>query len=220
MLLGILGIVIRYAALSFLTASVDRQLETDLRRSPPPPPPGFDFPPDRNPAEEESPPFFGRPGGDMGGQRGFGGRRGPRWEENPYGPHHWNPQGRSVMASDPRPLWDPDGFARAAQQGQTRYATVVAGGAALRVASAPVYERGMITSVVQVAYPLADINRAVRGMDRALLTLIPLGLLGAGMAGAYLTNQVLRRVRGTTRAAEQMTTRPEQAPGYLPVTAA
>ena len=58
--------------------------------------------------------------------------------------------------------------------------------------------------VLQAAYPLTDVNRAIAGMDRALLLLIPVALLGAGLGGALLTDRVLRPVRQVTQAAARM----------------
>jgi len=78
-------------------------------------------------------------------------------------------------------------------------------GESLQVLSAPVRERGGIVAVVQVAHPLADVQLAIAGLDRALLTLIPIEVLFAGLGGAYLTNRVLRRVHLTTQAARQIT---------------
>ena len=128
----------------------------------------------------------------------------PFRESGPYRPHHFDLQGRSIVPSDDRPIWDPAGFTQA-KQGRRRYATVVVDGEALQVLSDPVRERGVIVAVVQVAQPLAGVQLAIAGLDRALLTLIPIGLLFAGLGGAYLTNRVLRRVHLTTQAARHIT---------------
>jgi signal transduction histidine kinase len=82
---------------------------------------------------------------------------------------------------------------------------MIVDGETLQVLSAPVRERGEVVAVVQVAQPLAGVQLALAGLDRALLTLIPIGLLFAGLGGAYLTNRVLRRVHLTTQAARDMT---------------
>jgi signal transduction histidine kinase len=139
--------------------------------------------------------------------RGFGGPPGPPppfRDTNPYRPHHFDLQGRSLVPSDDRPLWDTVGFTQAAQ-GRKRFSTVIVDGETLQVLSAPVRERGEVVAVVQVAQPLAGVQLALAGLDRALLTLIPIGLLFAGLGGAYLTNRVLRRVHLTTQAARDMT---------------
>ena len=101
-------------------------------------------------------------------------------------------------------MWDPSGFIQA-KQGRRQYATVVVGGETLQVLSDPVRERGIVVAVLQVAHPLTDVQLAIAGLDRALLTLIPIGLLFSGLGGAYLTNRVLRRVHLTTQTARQIT---------------
>lgn len=47
------------------------------------------------------------------------------------------------------------------------------------------------SSYVQAACPLADVDRAMAGLNRALLTLLPLGLLGTALGGIGLTGRVL-----------------------------
>ena len=96
------------------------------------------------------------------GPREFGGRPGPPpfRESGPYRPHHFDLQGRSIVPSDDRPIWDPAGFTQA-KQGRRRYATVVVDGEALQVLSDPVRERGVIVAVVQVAQPLAGVQLAI-----------------------------------------------------------
>lgn len=218
-LLAILGLTIRYTVHSFLMASVDRELERFLRFIPPGPPNGGFRPPQDERGErfrgrfrgggrdrEDDRPFpFGMRGGfrpDRPPGRDFG--RPAPWESNLYyGHHHFDLEGNSLVKSDTRPMWDPHGFALAVK-GQKHFSTVVIDGQPLRVVSVPERRRANISSVVQLAYPLTDIQRAFAGTDRALLTLIPLGLLGAGLGGAFLTDRVLRRVRRTTQAAEQM----------------
>jgi len=140
------------------------------------------------------------------GPRDFGGRPGPPPPRDigPYRPHHFDLQGRSIVPSDDRPMWDPTGFLQA-KQGRRWYATVMVDGETLQVLSDPVRERGVVVAVVQVAHPLADVQLAIAGLDRALLTLIPLGLLFSGLGGAYLTNRVLRRVHLTTQTAREIT---------------
>lgn len=198
LLLGALGVVIRYTVRSFLTASVDGDLNRRLRFVPPPPR-GKNLPPGGALARS---PRDGPPPGDRPPDRG--GRRPAPWDDTlNYGYHHFDLQGRSVVPIDRRPLWDPVGHAVAAR-GQMIHATVIVDGEPLRVVSAPFREGGNITAVVQIAHPMADIERAIEGVDHALLALIPIGLICAGLAGAYLTDRVLLRVRRTTRAAEQL----------------
>lgn len=228
-LLAVLGAVIRQTVRSFLMASVNNELQRQVRliRLPPPrherglrpdgpeeppafkrlmlflhksrydelqsPPPG---PPHDHDEEERFP-----------GPRNFGGRLGPPplpWETGPYRPHLFDLQGQSIVPWDDRPLWDTVGFTHA-KQGRRKFSTVMVDGETLQVLSDPVRERGVVVAVVQVAHPLTDVQLAIAGLDRALLTLIPFGLLFAGLGGAYLTNRVLRRVHVTTQTARQIT---------------
>jgi signal transduction histidine kinase len=183
---------------SFLMAPVNRELER-MSRLPPPfrrhSPDGFA--PGRHAAGR-----FPRPPGD-----GHGGPRGPRPPRgDTFWPRHFDLNGLPLNPADTRTLWDPAALADA-RQGRERRARIVTNGEPLLVQSVPVIEKGEIIGVAQVAYPLAEVEQARAGLDAALLTLIPLGLLGAGAAGSFLTDRVLKRVRGATRAAEQISAR-------------
>ena len=107
------------------------------------------------------------------------------------------------MGSGLRPMWDRKGY-EVARAGKRHFSIANSDDEPLRVVSEPVYRRGEINAVVQVAYPLTEIENAIAGMDQALLTLIPVGLLCAWLGGSFLTNRVLRRVRITTQAAGAM----------------
>ncbi len=187
LLLGALGLVVRYTVASTIVASVNRDLDHRTRHfgedSPPPPPPGPNGPDGRSaPLRHRR---FGRGDGDLGRPRLFGlagDASGPFGRETP---------------------WDLDALAQS-RAGRTVYANVMFGGAPYRIISRPFPARGPRRGVVQAAYPLSDIRRALAGMDRALLLLIPLALLGAGVAGAWLTGRVLARVRRLTVAAGQI----------------
>ncbi len=63
---------------------------------------------------------------------------------------------------------------------------------------------GRVVAVAQSAYPLTEVNRAISSMRQALLALIPVALLLAGIGGAWLTDRALRPVRQITFAAEQI----------------
>ncbi len=128
----------------------------------------------------------------------------PPRESGPYRPHHFDLYGESIVPFDERPLWDAAGFAQA-KRGRKHFSTIEFNGESLHVLSEPVRERDMVVAVVQMAYPLADVQLAIAGLDRALLTLIPLGLLFAGLGGSYLTTRVLRRVHLATQAARDIT---------------
>jgi signal transduction histidine kinase len=220
LLLGAFGGVVRYLVGSTILLSVDRELN---QRSRPPgegrpfwgPPPGQGPPRDgegplrngegplRNgegpPRDGEGPPRNGdRPPPEDFPRRN---RRQAWAENNPYHPrffdlsgHSHNPLGQS------EPFWDPAAFARA-KTGQTVYSIVDVDGQPVRVLSRPFLPHGVVEGVIQVPYPLADVQRALSGLDRALLTLLPVALLCAGLGGALLTDRVLKRVRRLTQAA-------------------
>jgi signal transduction histidine kinase len=73
-------------------------------------------------------------------------------------------------------------------------------GVTLRVYTRPMPDGG----AGQAAYPLTDAYRALAGLNRALLLLMPVALIAAGFVGAALTDRVLRRVRAMTRAAARI----------------
>jgi len=183
LLLGALGVVVRTLVRSTIMASVDRELDVRTRlmmgrwRFGPPfgPPPGP--PPPRKRRRE----------------RGM--------DPNPFHPRRFDLAGRDIERDHMEPLWDPHGFLMA-KTGRLVYTTVVTDGQPVRVLSRPFPRQGPVEGVIQAPYPLADVKRAMRGLDRALLTLLPVALLCAGMGGAWLTDRVLRRVRRLTQAAE------------------
>ena len=80
------------------------------------------------------------------------------------------------------------------------FTTVTAGGQAVRVLTHSTPPNGY----VQAAYPLTEVNRTIAGLDHALLLLIPVALLAAGLGGAGLTARVLRPVKQMTQAAAAM----------------
>src|SRR5262249_30491938 len=65
-------------------------------------------------------------------------------------------------------------------------------GAPVRVLSAPVERRGRVERVLQLAYPLGGVFQELERQTRALLALVPFGLLAAGVGGAFLTGRALR----------------------------
>ena len=206
LLLGALGGVVRYLVGSTILASVDREL--DQRNRPPGEgrpfwrPPGQGPPRDlsRPPTEQDRPPHPDRPPPEDFPQRNE--RR--AWaNDNPYHPRFFDLSGRSRNPfGGSEALWDPAAFALA-KTGQTVYSTIIQeDGQPVRVLSRPVGPQGRVEGILQAPYPLADVQRALAGLDRALLTLLPVALLCAGLGGALLTDRVLRRVRRLTQAAE------------------
>ncbi len=72
--------------------------------------------------------------------------------------------------------WNPVAIQEAASGGES-LTTVRSGGERMQVFSAPLRQGGQIVAVMQMAYPLGEIDRGLRGLSRTLLTLIPLALL-------------------------------------------
>lgn len=99
--------------------------------------------------------------------------------------------------------WDPATFQRSTQ-GATVFSNVFIDGEEFRVYSAPLQRDGKTLGVVQVTHSLIDQKRLNEGLVRRLLTLIPLGLLIAGIGGIFLTDRALRPVRKITQAAAQL----------------
>ncbi len=176
-LLIVLGLTARFAAATAILRSVDQQLQDRVHGPPPGPPP---------------------PNGDRHGPpNGFRRHGPPRRDDDPYGPRFFSTDGQTQRPADT--AWDLAGVS-AARQGRSVFTTVTVQDVRLRVYSKPTRNGG----VVQDAHPLADTDRAVAGLDRALLLLVPLALFGAGAGGAVLTARALRPVRQITEAAAKM----------------
>ena len=133
-------------------------------------------------------------------ERADHGPPGPEQTNNLYRPHIWTPEGKSQITTDTRPAWDTNALARA-QRGETLTTDILFNDEPLRVLSSPGFTITGRRGAVQAAYPLKEVERAIQGINTALLLMLPVGLLGAGWAGVALTNRVLRRVHGLTRAA-------------------
>jgi signal transduction histidine kinase len=89
----------------------------------------------------------------------------------------------------------------ALQQGRAVYSTVAREGESFRVLYRPFPGQPPFEGTVQALYQMTEINRAILGLNRALLILVPVALLCAGAGGAALTDQVLRRVRQLAQSA-------------------
>ena len=113
----------------------------------------------------------------------------------------WN--GRALIPlSDDQP-WD-EGAVPLALGGKERYTNVVVEHEPLRVLTGPLWRKGDIEGVIQVAYPLAEQQHLTRNLERRLITLIPIALLVAGVGGAFLTDRALCPVREISQAAAQI----------------
>lgn len=217
-----LGVIIHYAVASTTMASIDRQLVAHTKGMVDHPPPGP--PHDHGPWPWD---HGGGPNADMPPLLGFGGPhddgghhnpwQSPDWghpptpadarefrEQDKFRPRRFGPDGRS---SDPDPStyspWSMPAFLQS-KGGALVLATIDVDGQPYRMISRPYPSRGPIEGVLQDVYPLDDVERALRGVDRVLWTLSPLALICAGLAGWILTGRVLSRVRHMTVAAARI----------------
>ena len=192
-LLAVLGFVTRFAAGEAILSSVDQQLTA--RTQPP---------------HEQGPGGSPGPGGPPASRDNRFHSNPPPPGEPPPGPdgglemRFFNAQGHPRGPGERRAAWDPAAL-NSAKRGESVFTTVTVGGVMLRILTHPAPPDGF----VQAAYPLTEVNRAIAGLDRALLLLIPVALLGAGLGGAALTARVLRPVKQITRAAAAIGNTPE-----------
>lgn len=130
------------------------------------------------------------------------------------GPLHFGPFQRPANNDDARPRfidrdaltgrsqgprdlpYDVDEFRAVLQSGKPRPATVQRSGAPFRLYSMPVKENGAVRGVLQVGYPLGDVETSLSGLRRLLLTeVVPLGALLAGIASLFIVDRMLRPLR-------------------------
>ena len=111
--------------------------------------------------------------------------------------------GRDYVLQTPDSPWDAAAFAEAVR-GREVFGTVGTRRGQARVFSVPLRENGRIVAVVQIARPLAGVRYEVWTITRALLMLIPLALLAAGLSGALLTSGAIRPVRTLRLAASKI----------------
>ena len=112
-------------------------------------------------------------------------------------------QGRALMGWSASMPWDTDTFPQSVH-GQEVYSTIPLRLQSVRVFSAPILLHGQVVGVVQTAASLTEMNAELAHLTRALLTLIPLVLLIAGVGGAFLTGRTLRPIRHITQAANRI----------------
>ncbi len=99
--------------------------------------------------------------------------------------------------------WDPASF-RASVTGKDVFSNIWVDGEELRIFSTPRKEGNRIVGVVQVPHPMTEHRRLFDSQVQMLLMLIPVALLGAGVAGMFLTDRALRPVRQISQAAAQI----------------
>lgn len=171
-LFGTLGVVVRQIVKAGMYGVVDRELQLRAQR------------------------FIERPPRFEGSNPN---RRPPKGQADPFKPHRYDLNGQSMMQPG-RPLWDEAAFARA-REGEALTTTIKSDGEPLRVLSLPVREQGIVMGVVQVTYPVVEVERAGLLLDRALVAFIPFVLLAAWGGAMLLTNRVLQPVKQLTKAA-------------------
>ncbi len=254
LLLGGLGITVRYSVKRLMLQSIDRELQRrghgpggrggPMRgpggrdaspnspqpgipqypgqgRAPGGPQPGNDAPQEpghQGPDGDGNPPERAPGGGgDPRGAQDNGMRQNrpgpPPQEEGPYKPAMFALDGSVLDTRGHLAPWDADVFRRfqdKAKQaplsppGLLEYSTINVDGTAVRVFTVARRDPRFGAIIMQIPYPLTDVYRALEELDRALLFMLPVGLIFASIGGWYLTGRVLHRITWMTNAAETM----------------
>lgn len=200
-LFGAVGVSLPPLVRSTMLRSIDSELRNRAERflGGPPPGPRFRGEPDGPP--EEGPGGFNPPE-----------RRGPG---RPMMPPEPPTEAGTVLRPRQVPLnmepgapvppepWDPKAFTEAASR-RLVWSTIRVDGEPVRVLSVPFPPRGVVESVLQMPYPLAEVERAVSGLIGTLLALAPLALLASAAGGYVVTGRALRPVARITAAAGQI----------------
>ena len=114
-----------------------------------------------------------------------------------------------VLINGPRTFlneapWDLNAYTRSLASNSDVYTTLISESRSTRILTRPIRSAYGGPAVVQAAFPLSEMERAVHSLDITLLTTIPLVLLIAGVGGAFLTDRAMRPVRHIARTAEQI----------------
>jgi signal transduction histidine kinase len=230
LIFAVLGLVLRYSLQALLLSSVDRELRARIQPALEgrPLPPGPGIPPegttaggtlgaDRPPGRlQDGPPNGDRllpPLAEFPRAKGFGFHPPNEMPRRPSGgsdshdavfrPRFLNPQGQVIDPQDVSEPWDATAFT-AATQGGPVYSTIMVNNEPVRILSHRYPDSGALLGIVQAPYPLTDVYRALSGVNRVLLLLLPLALLTAGFGSAWLTDRALHPVRRITQAAERI----------------
>ena len=176
-----LGFLVDFGTGRTLRGSVDRELE---RRA------GFFAEAQRRRPERPRPPEgMAFPPGPWGGFGGSADKARPRFVQ---------PGGEGDAAYDPKAYGD-------ALAGAPTYSNVSDGGEPFRIYSLPVRDNARVRGVVQVEYPMSDVNDALAGLRRLLLTVVvPCGALLAGLASLFVVDRMLRPLRSLTENARHI----------------
>jgi signal transduction histidine kinase len=214
-LFGAIGAAIPPLVRSTMLRSIDRELQNRAERSLQGPGhgPRFRGGPDGPPG----PPIDenGEPGSPLGDRSGEFNRPGSRGKGRPPMPPEPPTEAGTVLRPRQIPLnsqsgapappapWDPAAYSASAARQQV-WSTVWVDGEPVRVLSVPFPPRGPVESVLQMPYPLSEVERAISSLIGTLLALAPIALLAAAGGGYALTGRALRPVAQITSAAAQI----------------
>lgn len=182
----------------------------------PGPPPGSPG----NPQGQPAPP----PGNMNGPESGRPNPRGSRFEtprrgSDRQGPQRDGPRLFDLNGQMATPPYDDKPYDLAAYShaaaGLSLFTTLKKDGHNYRIFSMPVVFNSRTIGVIQNMRPLDDVYAEVADVTRTLLKLIPLALVLAGLAGLFLTDQMLRPVRQIRQTAEKIEA--HRLSGRLPV---
>lgn len=183
------------ALLTFGSAAwVRRQVDQDLTHravdmaGPPPPMGGYGNPPQGPPPEPPQEP--------------------PRPRHDPF-PYLRRPQRFDIQGNpagiDRNPVLDRAAFQRAANSWLPQFSDPTVNGEHLRVLYMPFNNRRSgQPEIVQTARPMGDYDALARSQITALLILLPVAVLAAGLGALFLTNRALKPVSDLTKAAAEM----------------
>src|SRR3569833_920841 len=166
-------------------------------------------------------PMGGYPGGPPPGQAGMNGLppqpdgnyppsgQGADYPQSPPAPaeqHRGRPDVR-VIKADGTDLNGNAPFSAEAYQeslhGNRKFSTVVQDGVRFLVYSVPV-DRNGINAVIQTEESLAPVDAELADLNKALLTLLPIGLIIAALGAGFLTIRSLRPVRQLAAAVQNI----------------
>ena len=118
-------------------------------------------------------------------------------------PRVFNISGIAMQPYQSAGAWDPPAVVLALTNRTVRSTSTV-DGEPMRVLTTPVFWRGHVLGAIQAAHPLSDTRQAIANVNRALIALIPLGLLCAALAGAAVTGRALKPVGDIARDADRI----------------
>jgi signal transduction histidine kinase len=140
-------------------------------------------------------------------QRGEPADRAPRGPApnrgNPYKPVLVMLDGSAPPGGDILLAWGERAVERASTMAK-QTTRVIAYDEPFRILTVAYRQNGKVIGAIQVPYPIADIERSVKAVDRTLLMLSPIVLLIACGVAFWLTRRVLQPIEQMTDAAERI----------------